>query len=91
MLCDTYGRIKINETDEELVMPGTRAGALKAAETNKKKDEAYIKQYGVGFYQYIGMKGGKLSRTGGFYQNRELARRAGAIGGRISKRKRRET
>ena len=33
-----------------------------------------------------GAKGGKLGTTGGFYADRELARRAGAIGGRISRR-----
>lgn len=37
-------------------------------------------------YVMIGAKGGKLGRTGGFAADRELARRAGSIGGRISKR-----
>ena len=31
--------------------------------------------------------GGKKGRTGGFYANRELARLAGAKGGKISKRR----
>ena len=31
-------------------------------------------------------KGGKKGKTGGFYANRELARIAGAKGGRISRR-----
>lgn len=35
----------------------------------------------------IGSKGGKNGNTGGFAANRELARTAGAIGGRISRRK----
>jgi general stress protein YciG len=38
------------------------------------------------FYAKIGAKGGKLGRTGGFYANRDLARKAGAMGGRISRR-----
>jgi len=33
-----------------------------------------------------GSKGGKIGTTGGFYANRELARQAGAIGGRKSRR-----
>ena len=38
------------------------------------------------FQQEIGAKGGRNGNTGGFAANKELARRAGAIGGRISKR-----
>jgi uncharacterized protein len=60
-------------------MAGTKAGGLKAAATNKAK-------YGGEFYAKIGAKGGKLGRTGGFFANRELARAAGAKGGRISRR-----
>lgn len=60
-------------------MAGTKAGAKKAAATNKSR-------YGKDFYAQIGSKGGKLGRTGGFYANRELARLAGAKGGRISRR-----
>ncbi len=60
-------------------MAGTVAGGKAAAATNKRK-------YGANFYAVIGAKGGKLGRTGGFYANRELARIAGAKGGRISKR-----
>lgn len=60
-------------------MAGTKAGGLAAAATNKKK-------YGPDFYAKIGAKGGKLGRTGGFYANRDLAREAGAKGGRISRR-----
>lgn len=60
-------------------MPGTKAGGKKAAETNKRK-------YGNDFYGKIGAIGGKRSKTGGFYANRELARTAGAKGGRISRR-----
>ncbi len=60
-------------------MAGTKAGGQAAATTNKTK-------YGADFYAKIGAKGGKLGRTGGFYANRDLARQAGAKGGRISRR-----
>ena len=60
-------------------MAGTKAGAKKAAATNKAR-------HGASFYAEIGRKGGKLGTTGGFYANRELARVAGAKGGRISRR-----
>lgn len=60
-------------------MAGTKAGGVKAAATNKAK-------HGSDFYAKIGAKGGKLGRTGGFAANPELARIAGAKGGRISRR-----
>lgn len=60
-------------------MAGTHQGGAKAAATNKSK-------YGADFYARIGAMGGKVGRTGGFYANRELARIAGAKGGRISRR-----
>jgi len=60
-------------------MAGTKAGGQAAAATNKAK-------YGDNFYAKIGAKGGKLGTTGGFYANRDLARKAGAIGGRVSRR-----
>ncbi len=60
-------------------MAGTKAGGQAAAKTNKNK-------YGSDFYSKIGSKGGKVGRTGGFFANRELARAAGAKGGRISRR-----
>lgn len=60
-------------------MAGTVQGGKSAAATNKKK-------YGKDFYAKIGAKGGKLGRTGGFAANRELARKAGQLGGRISRR-----
>jgi len=60
-------------------MAGTQAGGAKAAATNKQK-------YGSDFYARIGSMGGKIGRTGGFYANRDLARSAGAIGGRVSRR-----
>lgn len=60
-------------------MAGTRNGGLKAAAKNLAKDPS--------FYAKIGAKGGKNGRTGGFAANPELARIAGAKGGRISRRK----
>lgn len=62
---------------------GTKDGGIAAAATNKKK-------YGAEFYAKIGAMGGKKSRTGGFYANRDLASRAGAKGGTISRRKSRQ-
>jgi uncharacterized protein len=60
-------------------MSGTKTGGRAAAATNKAK-------YGADFYARIGSIGGTKGHTGGFYANRELARRAGAVGGRISRR-----
>jgi general stress protein YciG len=60
-------------------MAGTIQGGKKAASTNKTR-------YGAEFYAKIGAKGGKIGRTGGFFANRELAREAGRVGGRISRR-----
>jgi len=66
---------------------GSKIGGLTAAQRNKERYDnvSPYKEYG-GFYQYIGAKGGRKGTTGGFYANRELAREAGAKGGRISKR-----
>jgi hypothetical protein len=60
-------------------MAGTSNGGKAAADTNKKK-------YGSDFYARIGAMGGKKGTTGGFFANRDLARQAGAKGGRISRR-----
>jgi general stress protein YciG len=60
-------------------MAGTKAGGQKAAATNKTR-------HGSDFYAKIGAKGGMNGHTGGFAANRELARQAGAKGGRISRR-----
>ncbi len=61
-------------------MAGTTLGGKKAAEQNKKR-------HGSDFYARIGRKGGQNGHTGGFAANRELARKAGAKGGRISRRR----
>lgn len=60
-------------------MAGTKEGGRKAAARN-------IERYGENYYKIIGSRGGKNGNTGGFYANRELARIAGAKGGKISKR-----
>lgn len=59
-------------------MTGTKAGGKKAAATNKLKK-------GADFYVRIGRKGGKVCTKKGFAMNPDLARRAGAIGGKLSK------
>lgn len=61
-------------------MAGTKAGGQKAAATN-------LERHGRNFYREIGAKGGSNGHTGGFAANPELAKIAGAKGGRISKRK----
>lgn len=60
-------------------MAGTVHGGIAAAKKNKAL-------HGKDFYARIGAKGGKKGRTGGFAANRELARKAGALGGSISRR-----
>lgn len=60
-------------------MAGTKEGAAKAQATIKAK-------YGENFFKVIGTTGGKNGRTGGFFANRELASRAGRIGGLKSRR-----
>ena len=60
-------------------MSGTKAGGKAAAKKNLARDPL--------FYVRIGAKGGKNGHTGGFAANPELARIAGAKGGRISRRK----
>lgn len=60
-------------------MAGTKAGGIKAAETNRARQ-------GRDFYARIGAIGGRNGHTGGFAANPELAKIAGAKGGKISKR-----
>lgn len=60
-------------------MSGTIAGGKKAAKTNKEL-------HGKDFYKKIGSKGGRNGHTGGFATNHELARKAGRIGGLLSRR-----
>lgn len=63
-------------------MSGTREGGEKAAATNKAK-------HGSDFYAMLGRKGGsaKHKMPRGFQAHPELARKAGAIGGKRSSRK----
>lgn len=60
-------------------MSGTLAGGKLAAKTNKER-------YGNDWYARIGSIGGKNGHTGGFAADPERAKRAGAIGGKRSKR-----
>jgi len=64
-------------------MAGTVAGGKRAARKN-------IALYGKDFYARIGAKGGRKGRTGGFAageEGRARARKWGAVGGKISKRR----
>lgn len=58
-------------------MSGTVIGGYKAAKTNKEL-------YGKDFYVIQGRKGGKKSRGGGWTGRPDLARLAGAKGGKAS-------
>ena len=60
-------------------MPGTKAGGLKAAETN-------VKRHGSDFYKKIGAKGGAAGHTGGFQKGSQATRDAGRKGGIKSRR-----
>ena len=60
-------------------MSGTIEGGLKASKTNRAL-------YGENYYREMGRRGGMSGHTGGFASNKELARRAGAKGGRSSRR-----
>lgn len=60
-------------------MAGTRAGGIRAAESNKER-------HGDDFYSRIGRKGGQSGHTGGFYGNHEFAVKAGRKGGKRSHR-----
>lgn len=68
------GERYINENGEEVL-----TGGLKCAATNKRK-------YGSDWYKKIGAIGGRNGNTGGFAANPTLARLAGAVGGKKSKR-----
>ena len=52
-------------------MAGTNAGAIKAR-------DAIYETHGKDFYKNIGSKGGKKGHTGGFFANRELAKKSRA-------------
>ena len=60
-------------------MAGTREGGLKVRDKQLARDPD--------FYKKIGAKGGANGHTGGFHVHREMARIAGAKGGRISRRR----
>lgn len=60
-------------------MSGTVIGGKRTAQTNKAR-------YGYNYYKVIGAIGGRAGHTGGF-ADRELASRAGKIGGLKSRRR----
>lgn len=60
-------------------MAGTKEGGKNAAATNKER-------YGSDYYAKIGSIGGKVGGFKGFATNPELAKKAGAKGGKKSKR-----
>lgn len=60
-------------------MAGTKEGGIKARNTN-------IERQGQDYYKRIGSKGGKWCGKKGFALDIERAKRAGAKGGKISKR-----
>lgn len=60
-------------------MAGTKEGGMKARATN-------LARHGEDWYSKIGRIGGRNGHTGGFASNPELARIAGAKGGRNSRR-----
>lgn len=64
-------------------MPGTKAGGLKAYQTN-------IKLYGKDFYKIMGAKGGKVCCPKGFALNIELAKAAGRKGGKMHRPRRKK-
>lgn len=67
-------------------MSGSKIGGAKARDTNKKL-------YGEDYYVKMGAIGGKLGRTGGFAAGEEGRKRAriyGAVGGRISRKVKKE-
>lgn len=64
-------------------MSGTKEGGKHAAETNRER-------YGANYYAELGRAGGRACVPKGFAVNPELARRAGAKGGTISRRNKNE-
>ncbi len=61
-------------------MAGTKEGGIKAA-------EKIIERHGKDFFKTIGKRGGLAKVSKGFGANRELAARAGRIGGSRKKKK----
>lgn len=72
-------------------MARPKKGAKGAEEATRKWRETMQRKYGGregihNMMRIIGSKGGQNGHTGGFAANRELARLAGAVGGRKSRR-----
>ena len=60
-------------------MSGTVAGGIKTR-------EIFYEKYGRDYFKNIGKIGGRNGHVKGFAVNPELAKRAGSIGGKLSKR-----
>lgn len=73
-------------------MAGNRIGGKKVVETRVQKymaqgySEIEARKMVSDDYRRIGAKGGKNGNTGGFAFNRDIARSAGATGGKYSRR-----
>lgn len=82
-ILDSMDAVKILQEEldkaEREIMAGNKAGGIKASIKNKQL-------HGEDFYQRIGRIGGKNGHTGGFAKNPELAKIAGAKGGKKSRR-----
>ena len=55
--------------------------SLEARKENGKQARDKLLARDPNYYKKLGAKGGKASKTGGFAANRELASKAGRIGG----------
>lgn len=83
--CDSIDEF-LSKTDFSYYGATGKASHLRKAGWNVKKFEIPLEKR-----KQISAKGGRSGTTGGFYVNRELARTAGAKGGRISKRGKRSS
>lgn len=76
------------QTLDELVLTMNKSRVSIKSRASRLRKKGYRLQYRYpsrDHYQKIGAIGGRKSRGGGF-ADRELARRAGAIGGKLNKR-----
>ena len=76
-MCSNNVELRAEEND----VAGNKAGGQRCAATNKAR-------YGANYYVKLGHLGGSAPTRypKGFAANREAARRGGALGGRISRR-----
>jgi general stress protein YciG len=68
-------------------MAGTKAGGIAAREANLAKDPDFYRKIGViGAENYKKRQAEGIAKPRGFAADRELAIRAGALGGTVSRR-----